>query len=260
MKKYVLITGASSGIGKAIAKKFASEKYNLIIAARRKELLENLKKELEEKFKIEILIYVYDLSISENVYKFYSEVKNKNICLLINNAGFGDLTQPWKADSKKLEKMIDLNIKALTILTTLFMNDNFDNDKQIINVSSLAGYIGWGKEPTYSASKFYVSIFTEAIAKSLKKSKKKLQIKVLAPASTDTEFIERSLEKIDIKKEEKDKIIKKLKKQQKSPDKIAEYAFKLYNSKKTIGIVYPILNKFFLRKKIHNIFSPWKEK
>lgn len=260
MEKYILITGASSGIGKAIAKKFASEKYNLIIVARRRELLENLKKELEKKYKVKILVYVYDLAITENVYQFYEDTKKYDIELLINNAGFGDLTLPWKADLKKLEKMIDLNIKALTILTTLFIKDNFNSSKQIINVSSVAGYIGWGKEPTYSASKFYVSIFTEAIAKSLKKSKMKLQVKVLAPASTDTEFIERSLKKIDLKEKEKEKIIKKLKRQQKSPEKIAEYAFKLYNSKKTVGIVYPILNKFFLRKKIHNIFSAWKVK
>lgn len=260
MKKYILVTGSSSGIGKAIAEKFASEKYNLILVARREELLENIKKELEEKYKIEVLIYIYDLSIPESVYQFYEDIKDKDIYLLVNNAGFVDLTQPWKTDLKKIEKMIDLNIKALTILTTLFIKDNVNSNKQIINVSSLAGYIGWGKEPIYSATKFYVSIFTEAIAKSLKKSKKKIQIKVLAPASTDTEFIKRSLEKTNLTEKEKEKIIKKLKRQQKSPEKIAEYAFKLYKSKKPVGIVYPILNKFFLRKKIHNIFSPWKEK
>jgi short-subunit dehydrogenase len=92
--KYVVITGASSGIGKEIAIKFASEKYNLIIVARRKELLDNLKKELEDKYKIKVLVYVYDLSISENVYKFYQQIKQNDINLLVNNAGFGDEAKP----------------------------------------------------------------------------------------------------------------------------------------------------------------------
>jgi short-subunit dehydrogenase len=92
--KYTVITGASSGIGKAIATYFASKGHNIIIVARRKELLDNLKKELEELYKIKVLVYIYDLSITENVYKFYDKIKNYELEVLINNAGFGDINEP----------------------------------------------------------------------------------------------------------------------------------------------------------------------
>ncbi|AHK22338.1 Serine 3-dehydrogenase [Candidatus Hepatoplasma crinochetorum Av] len=252
--KYVVITGASSGIGKEIAIKFASEKYNLIIVARRKELLDNLKKELEDKYKIKVLVYVYDLSISENVYKFYQQIKQNDINLLVNNAGFGDEAKPWDTDLKKAEQMIDLNIKALTILTTLFIKDNLEKESQIINVSSVAGYMAWGRESIYSATKFYVSVYSEIITKILKKSKAKLKVKVLAPSITKTEFAEVAVLNANIEKENKKTLIEIFNSKGKDPQKLAEYTWKLYNSKKTVGIVHPVFKKFILRKRLRKIW------
>lgn len=92
--EYILITGASSGIGKGLAKSFAERKENLIIVARRKELLENLQKELESKYKIKVLVFIYDLSIEDNVIKFYETIKKYNIKTFINNAGIGEHNDP----------------------------------------------------------------------------------------------------------------------------------------------------------------------
>jgi short-subunit dehydrogenase len=89
--KYTLITGASSGIGKGLAEKFASKRHNLIIAARRTNLLNEIKKELENRYKIDVVVFTVDLSKEQEVEKFYNDVKKYDIELFINNAGFGDL-------------------------------------------------------------------------------------------------------------------------------------------------------------------------
>lgn len=251
--KYTLITGASSGIGKALAEKFAQEKHNLIIVARRKELLIDLKKELEDKYKIKTLVYIYDLSIYENVIKFYDQIKKFNIELFINNAGFGDRNDPWDSDLHKTKKMIDLNITALTILSILFIQDNLEKNCQIINISSTAGYKIWLGGVNYSATKFYVSVFSEGIANILKSKNKKLKMKILAPSSTKTEFVERSIvkSKVDLKilKESEEK----RKEYQKSPKLLAEYTYKLYKSDKTIGIIDSTRDEIDLRDSFFDI-------
>ncbi|BDV03302.1 MAG: oxidoreductase [Candidatus Hepatoplasma scabrum] len=246
MMKYVLITGASSGIGKALAEKFAKQNHNLIIVARRDKLLNDLKKELEIKYKIRVLVYVYDLSIYENVIKFYDQIKNFDIEVFINNAGFGDRNDPWDSDLYKIKKMIDLNITALTIFSILFIKDNLNKDVQLINVSSTAGYKIWLGGIIYSASKFYVSVFGEGIAKLILEKKAKLKMKILAPSSTKTEFVTRSV----VKSKVDQKILKESEAKrsfyQKSPQLLAEYAYKLYQSDKIIGIVDSFKDKFYL--------------
>ncbi|AHK22344.1 NADP-dependent 3-hydroxy acid dehydrogenase YdfG [Candidatus Hepatoplasma crinochetorum Av] len=252
--KYTVITGASSGIGKAIATYFASKGHNIIIVARRKELLDNLKKELEELYKIKVLVYIYDLSITENVYKFYDKIKNYELEVLINNAGFGDINEPWKADLTKINKMIDLNIKTLTDLTLLFIKDNINKETQIINVSSAVGYFIWSSGIPYSATKFYVSTFTEGIAKLLKRKDAKLKIKILAPAGTESEFLDRAFKKSNIEEAERKETERKAKKGRKKAEELAYYTYELYLSDKTIGIVNPFTNKFKLKNKWYDIF------
>jgi short-subunit dehydrogenase len=88
--KYTLITGASSGIGKALAEKFAKEGHNLIIAARRTNLLNEIKNQLESKYKIDVIVFTTDLSNSDQIKKFYQDVKKYQLEIFINNAGFGD--------------------------------------------------------------------------------------------------------------------------------------------------------------------------
>lgn len=189
-KEFTVITGASSGIGYATAKAFANRGKNLIVVARRKEPLENLKKEvLELNPTLEVIIKTYDLSVLSNVYQLYNNLKGYRIETWINNAGFGNYSSIAQQDLNKIETMLRLNVEALTILSSLYVRDYKDVDgTQLINISSRGGYIIVPNAVTYCAAKFYVSAFTEGLSHELKSAHAKLQAKVLAPAATQTEF------------------------------------------------------------------------
>ena len=119
-KNYVCITGASSGIGLETAKAFASLENNLILVARRQERLEKLKEELLLSFpKLDIVVKSVDLSISENAFKLYQELKSYQILTWINNAGFGNYDSVDHQNLDKITKMLHLNIESLTILSSL---------------------------------------------------------------------------------------------------------------------------------------------
>lgn len=189
MKTYVAITGASSGIGREAARLFASRGKNIIAIARRKERLEELKKELEATYHIEVIVKVCDLSQSKEVFKLYEDIKTYPIETMINNAGFGHSKTIIEQDLDKVLEMIHLNIEALTILSTLYARD-YENveGSTLINVSSTVGYGVSSRVPAYSSTKFYVSAFSEALYYEMKEKQAKLRVKVLAPAMTATEF------------------------------------------------------------------------
>ena len=188
--KYTVITGASSGIGYETAKAFAARGKNLIVVARRQNNLEALKDEILQKYPtLDIAIQVTDLSVWENVYQLYADLKGYSLETWINNAGFGNYDSVAQQDLKKIETMLHLNIEALTILSTLFVHDYKDVEgTQLINISSCGGYTIVPTAITYCATKFYVSTFTEGLARELKETGAKMQAKVLAPAATKTEF------------------------------------------------------------------------
>ena len=122
--KYTVITGASSGIGYEAALAFAGKNKNLIIVARSKEKLEQLEKEIKKiNPDSDVSIKVTDLSVSENVYKLYNDLKKYTLETWVNNAGFGNTGLVKDQDLKKIEMMLHLNIEALTILSTLFTKD-----------------------------------------------------------------------------------------------------------------------------------------
>lgn len=180
-----LITGASSGIGKDMAKYLASKNIDLILVARRKENLEKLKKELN----VNVTIIVMDLSNEKNVYKLYEKCKDDNIDILINNAGFG-LFGDFKDTSLETElNMIDVNIKAPHILTKLFLQDFIKKDKgYILNVCSSAGFMAGPKLNTYYATKNYLTKLTMAINEELRQIKSNVSISALCPGPVNTEF------------------------------------------------------------------------
>jgi hypothetical protein len=188
--KYTVITGASSGIGYETAKAFAGRGKNLIIAARRKDNLEMLKKEiLEERPDVDVVIRSTDLSVSENVYQLYEGLRDYEIETWVNNAGFGNYDSVADQDLDKISMMLNLNIEALTILSSLYVRDYKDVEgTQLINISSAGGYTIVPTAVTYCAAKFYVSTFTEGLAWELKETGAKMKAKVLAPAATKTEF------------------------------------------------------------------------
>lgn len=178
-----LITGASSGIGRDMARYLSKLGYDLVIVARRKELLEELKKDLSTNVKVECL----DISQQENCIKLFEQ--NKDVDILINNAGFGDFGKFSETDLEKELSMIDTNIKSLHILTKLYLQEMKNKDSgHILNVASIAGFMSGPLMATYYATKNYVVSLTKAISKELKKDKSNVKISVLCPGPVNTNF------------------------------------------------------------------------
>lgn len=231
-KKYVTVTGASSGIGYETAKAFAKRGKNLIIVARRKNSLEKLKAEIsKENPKLDIIIKSMDLSITKNVYKLYEELKNYEIEAWINNAGFGNYASVANQDLTKIENMLHLNVEALTILSSLYTHDYKDvQNTQLINISSAGGYTIVPNTVTYCATKFFVSTFTEGLARELKENHAKLQAKILAPAATKTEFgkVANNVSEYDYDKTFGTYHTSK---------QMADFLIKLYDSNETVGLI-----------------------
>ena len=182
---YVVITGSSSGIGCALAQQYAKNGQNLILVARRIEKLNELKQAYP---KVDIQTYKADLSDSQQVRDFYEFTKRFRLVHFINNAGFGDYAHIVDADINKLEQMIKLNITALTILSSLFLKDYANQNVILTNISSIAGYAVINPAVTYSASKYFVSAFTEGLAKQFANAS--VKIKLVAPAATESEFVD----------------------------------------------------------------------
>ncbi len=151
--------------------------------ARRRELLEQLKEELATNVKIECV----DLEKKENCIELFE--RNTDIDILINNAGFGEF---GKFDETNLEKelsMIDTNIKALHILSKLYLTEmKKKNYGHILNVASIAGFMAGPLMATYYATKNYVVSFSKAIDKELKKDKSNVTVNVLCPGPVNTNF------------------------------------------------------------------------
>lgn len=243
--KYTVITGASSGIGYETALAFAARGKNLILAARRTEELEKLKSKMAEMNPdLDVVIRTVDLSVTANVYEFYESLRNYQIETWINNAGFGNFASVGEQNLNKIETMIHLNIEALTILSTLYVRDYAEVEgTQLINISSGGGYLIIADSVTYCASKFYVSAFTEGLAQELKEKGAAMQVKVLAPAATETEFAKRSLDTDEFQYEG---VIPKFH----TAKEMAGFMLELSDSEKVVGIVNGETYEFQLRDPI----------
>ena len=186
-----LITGASSGIGRDMAKVLAKKKYDVILVARSKDKLESLKKEIEEEYGTKAYVMSHDVSIEEECHKLYEEVKTKfgNIQVLINNAGFGLCGSFVQTDLDTEINMIKTNITGLHILTKLFLKDMVEvNDCHILNVASIAGFMPGPLMATYYSTKAYVVRFTQAIRQELFMKHSKVKIAALCPGPVKTNF------------------------------------------------------------------------
>ena len=182
-----LITGASSGIGRDMARVLAKKQYNLVLVARNTEELEKLAKELKEKYQIQIETISMDLSIVENCQEIHKKVKDVDI--LINNAGFGDCGNFTKTSLEKELNMINTNIIAYHILMKLYLTDmKANNSGKILNVASIAGFMPGPLMATYYATKAYIVRISESIREELKKEKSKVQISILCPGPVNTNF------------------------------------------------------------------------
>lgn len=178
-----LITGASSGIGRDIAKELSQKGYDLILVARNLEKLN----EVKEKLETNIETVSMDISNPENCKQLYE--KYKDIDILVNNAGFGDCGYFDKTNLEKELQMINTNIVAYHILTKLYLKDmKAKNSGKILNVASIAGFMPGPLMATYYSTKAYVVRLSEAIREELKKESSKVQISILCPGPVDTNF------------------------------------------------------------------------
>ncbi len=182
-----LITGASSGIGKEMAIYLSELGYDLIVVARDKDKL----KELKQIVKTKVSIYEYDLSNTNNCHELYEKIKNDKIDIIINNAGYGLFGDYAETDLNLEMNMIDLNVKALHILTKLFINNK--DTKYILNVSSSAGLmVGGPLMSTYYATKSYVRSYSLGIYEELRRKNSDKVISILCPGPVDTNFNNRA--------------------------------------------------------------------
>ncbi len=179
-----LITGASSGIGRDMARYLSSLGYDLVIVARRQSLLEELKKDLKTNVEIECM----DVSNEENCKNLF--MKYPDIDILINNAGFGKFGEFLYTDINEEINMINTNIVAVQVLTKLYLQKMQNKNKgHILNVASIAGLLPGGPlMSTYYATKSYIVSLTRSIAKELEIKKSDVKVHVLCPGPVNTNF------------------------------------------------------------------------
>lgn len=179
-----LITGASSGIGKEMAYYLDKLNYELILVARNEVSLNEVKSKCKS-----AKVILMDLSNIDNVYKLYDLVKDEDIDLLINDAGFGLFGYFNETSLDKELDMINVNITALHMLTKLFLKDMISKDSgTILNVASSAGFFAGPYLSTYYATKNYVLKLTMAINEELRMLNSKVKIGALCPGPVDTNF------------------------------------------------------------------------
>lgn len=193
MKQTVLITGASTGIGRAMAEVFAKNGYDLILVARNEVKLSEAKEKLTKDYGCLVHIIVKDLSNPKAAEVLYNEVAYLKIKVdvLINNAGFGicGLFHETKQDAN--QEMIDLNISTLTALTSCFSKDMVKRGKgKILNVASTGSYQPGPYTSVYYATKAYVLSLSEAIYRELKPFG--VKVYALCPGATESEFAKRA--------------------------------------------------------------------
>ncbi|BCI59527.1 SDR family NAD(P)-dependent oxidoreductase [Solibaculum mannosilyticum] len=182
-----LITGASSGIGRDMARSLSRRGADLVLVARRVDRMEQLKEELDT----DVQIIGADLSQSQACFDLYEGLKDQGIDIVINNAGFGLFGAFDKTDLHRELEMIDTNIRAVHILTKLFLRDFVKQDHgYLLNVASSAAFLPGPLLSTYYATKSYVLRLTEAVYEELRRKGSRVGISVLCPGPVQTEFNE----------------------------------------------------------------------
>ncbi len=222
----VLITGATTGIGYELAKLYAKDENNLILVARNEDKLKEVKDELGL-YNINVYTIAVDLSVNNSCEKILDYVNKNNLSvdILINNAGVGYFGYLNEIDMERELKLIDINIRALTELTKIFLPAMIQHGEgSIMNVASTAAFCAGPKMATYYASKSYVLNFTEALYEEVKGNN--IKISCLCPGPVRTNFQERS----GIKKKES------AKKALMTPKEVAKIAYKDFKKGKLIII------------------------
>ncbi len=244
-----LITGASSGIGYEMAKYLDELGYDLILVARNKAKLQ----QMQDSFNGEVKIIVADLSIESKLKEVYVLCKNDDIDMLINNAGFGMCGKFDTTDLTREIEMINTNIKAVHILTKLFLKDMKKRNRgYILNVSSAAAFEPGPLMATYYSTKAYVLRLTTSIYEELRRDKSKVVVSCLCPGPVDTNFnnvagVKFSVKPLDSKKVARYAIDKLLKKKliivPGIKMKLATFGTRFLSTKRLAKIIYKVQKK-----------------
>ena len=240
MKK-VLITGGSSGIGLELAKKFAADGYELLLAASNEEKLLNVKRKLEKCYCVPVNIYVFDLSKQGMSKQLYDTIKKDGhiVEILVNNAGVGTIGATEQIPLAEDEALMVLNMMTPVILTKLFLKDMYKRRSgKILNVCSTGAYQPGPYTASYYASKSFLLSYTKAVRYEAKQYG--VSVCALCPGTTNTGFFERAKAKTP--------------KGAMSPKQVAEYAYKrfLMDNKEEIipGILFRLMKLCPMKLKI----------
>lgn len=189
MSKTALITGASGGLGLSFVNLFAKEGYDLVLVARNGERLEEIKKEIEEKYNVKAIVVAKDLCSPNGAQEVYDATKEAEIKIdvLVNNAGFGDFGEFYKSDINKQIRMVDLNCTALMHLCHLYLPDMIEQKRgNILNVDSIAAFQAGPLMSVYYATKAFVLSFSQALTRELKGTG--VKVTALCPGPIRTNF------------------------------------------------------------------------
>ena len=186
-KEIAVVTGATSGLGLSYAKRLAEDGYNLIITGRREEIVKANAKKIEQQYNCNVEVCIADLSNESGVNKLIGVIGNRNISFLVNNAGFGLKTTFEDTNYHDIERLLYLQIMALTKLTYFVLHGmRRQNKGTIINISSDGAFAVLPRNVVYSSSKLYIINFTEGLHMELKDCAVKVQ--AVCPGFIDSDF------------------------------------------------------------------------
>lgn len=191
MDEAALITGASRGIGREIARCFAEDGHDCVLVARSEDQLREIKREFEADYDVAVKVMAKDLSGDSAVREIADELDAEDVFVhsLVNNAGFGNYGAFVDHDWARERALLDLNVTALTELTHRFANPMVEAGRgRIMNVASTGSFFPAPYMATYDASKAYVLWFTEGIAPEL--AEHGIKVSCLCPGATRTHFVE----------------------------------------------------------------------
>lgn len=184
-----LITGASSGIGEELARCFAADGHDVVLVARREEELRRLAEELQQQYKIAARVLPVDLSRHDAPREIFEQLERDGVAIdfLVNNAGFGAFGPFYETDWPREAAMIDVNVRALTELTKLFLPGMLRRRSgKILNVASTAAFQPGPLMAVYFATKAYVLSLSEALANELRRTG--VTVTALCPGPTQSGF------------------------------------------------------------------------
>jgi len=189
-QEIAVITGASSGIGKVYADRFAKRGYGLLLVARRKDRLDALSTELQQKYGVKVDVLVADLANVDDLKKVGTAIaSNEQITVLVNNAGTAVMKPSVEIPIQDLENQMDVNAKAVTYLSQAILPRFIErNSGTIINIGSVLSFYALTFSTAYSASKAHVMLYTIGLRDELENTGVKVQL--VLPAATHTEIWE----------------------------------------------------------------------